>query len=342
MNRKLVTLLGLLALGLAHGQDAPSLRSLAEARDFQIGAAVDVGALFDSTEPEYATTLAGEFNLLTPENAMKWTGLRPARGQYSFSAADALVKFALDHGMRVRGHTLVWHQQMPTWLIAGNFSGDVLRAILENHIRNVVTHYRDSLEIWDVVNEAVSDSVVDGKAPMRDSLWSRGLGKGYIEWAFRQAHAANGTAKLFYNDYNAETMNPKSQTIYEMVRDFKAHKVPIDGVGMQMHIGIRTPPDLDSLRANIQRLNDLGLEVQITELDVKLDDGRPKAQQLEAQAQIYSDILKVCLETNCTAFVMWGFTDAHSWLTSSKPLIFDSDYSKKPAYKALAAVLQTR
>jgi endo-1,4-beta-xylanase len=331
-----------IALGLALASETTTLRSLAEARGLSIGAAVAADALFGPDEPEYARTLAREFNMMTAENAMKWGALRPSRAQFIFNVPDLMIKFAADHGLKVRGHNLIWHQSNPAWLIRGNFKPDEMNTIMRDHIKTVVEHFKGQLAAWDVVNEAVSDEAVDPKAKMRDTIWSK-IGPDYIAQAFRWARDADPDVKLFYNDYNAEAMNPKSQTVYELVRDLKAKGVPIDGVGLQMHVGIKNPPDIAGITANIKRLNDLGLEVQVTEMDVKLDTNQPLAQQLQAQAKVYADVLRVCLTASrCTAFVLWGFTDAYSWLASSKPLPFDGVYQPKPAYDALRRVLEER
>jgi endo-1,4-beta-xylanase len=336
---RIISSAAVIALGFALASETTTLRSLAEARGLPIGAAVAADALFGPQEPEYAKTLAREFNIITAENAMKWGALRPSREQFIFNVPDLMIKFAQDHGIAVRGHNLIWHQSNPAWLIRGNFKPDEMRTIMHDHIKTVVEHFKGQLVAWDVVNEAVSDTVSGPKAKMRDTIWSK-TGPDYIAQAFKWARESDPDVKLFYNDYNAEGLNPKSQTVYELVRDLKAKGVPIDGVGLQMHVGIKNPPDIAGITANMKRLNDLGLEVQITEMDVKLDSGQPAAQQLQAQAKVYADVLRACLTASrCTAFVLWGFTDAYSWLASSKPLPFDGVYQPKPAYDAMKRVL---
>jgi endo-1,4-beta-xylanase len=327
------------ALGFALASEGTTLRSLAEARGLPIGAAVAADALFGPQEPEYAKTLAREFNMMTAENAMKWGALRPSREQFIFNVPDLMIKFAENHGITVRGHNLIWHQSNPAWLIRGNFKPGEMSTIMHDHIKTVVEHFKGKLAAWDVVNEAVSDQTVGAKAKMRDTIWSK-TGPDYIGQAFKWARESDPDVKLFYNDYNAEGMNPKSQTVYELVRDLKSKGVPIDGVGLQMHVGIKNPPSMTGIAANMKRLNDLGLEVQVTEMDVKLDTNQPLAQQLQAQAKVYADVLRVCLAASrCTAFVLWGFTDGYSWLASSKPLLFDGVYKPKPAYDAMKRVL---
>lgn len=318
---------------------ASTLRSLAQARHFYIGTTVDVDAL--SNEPVYSATLAREFNMVTPEVSMKFSETEPQPGVYTFAKADSIVAFAQAHQMQVRGHNLVWYTDLPAWLTGGTFTRDQLITILRDHIMTEVTRYRGQVNIWDVVNEAVGD---DGG--LRDSIWLRGIGPQYIDMAFRWAHQANPQARLFYNDYGGEGLGRKSDAIYALVKGMLQRGVPIDGIGLQMHISLDRYPNPQDVLANMQRLTALGLEVQITEMDVKTqDDPRPMAAKLTAQAQLYGEMLHTCLlVTRCTAFVMWGFTDAHSWIPAATghpdyPLIFDAQYRPKPAYFALQQAL---
>ena len=318
-----------------------TLRALAEARGFYVGAAVAIPPLLNN--PKYAATLSREYNLVVPENVMKMGPLRPTRDTFDFSDADTLVAFAEANGMKVRGHNLVWYQQLPAWLTQGQFSRAELLDILHQHITTVVAHYKGRIMDWDVVNEAVGDD-----AQLRNDIWLQGIGPEYIEDAFRWAHDADPSAKLFYNDYNGEGSGRKSDAIYALVKDLKARGVPIDGVGLQMHVGVDYPPNQAAIRANIARLGALGLQVQITEMDVKIQNGiGTPAQRLAAQARVYRQMLGVCLETPvCTAFLTWGFTDQYSWIPGftghpDAPLPFDTAYAPKPAYWALRGVLSS-
>lgn len=321
------------------------LRDLADRRGVKIGAAVNPARL---SEPEYAETLAREFNQAEPENAMKFGPIHPGASTYNFGPADAVVEFALKHKMAVRGHTLVWHQQNGKWL-AELTAGQLSEAMTE-HIRTVVARYAGKVYGWDVVNEAFND---DGT--LRSTIWHDkpgiGLtGNGYIERAFRLSREADPKSLLYYNDFGAEGMNKKSDAIYAMAKDFKARGVPIDGIGLQMHFTLK-PPSIESIEANIKRLADLGLEVQITELDIRLPmapGAAPSEDDLKAQARVYGEIAAVCLKyPKCTAIQTWGFTDKYSWVPgffkgTGAALIFDAAYRPKPAYDALAAALRKR
>lgn len=321
--------------------DAPasSLRSLAQNRGIWIGAAVGVGPLRD--DPSYRDVLAREFNILTPENAMKFEPLYPNRDRYNFVDADAVVAFAKANGMQVRGHTLVWHRRISRWLTEGNFTCDELMTILREHIHAVVGHFRGQIIAWDVVNEAVADDGSQGS-----TFWLRGIGPDYIDLAFRWAHEADPQARLFYNDYGGEGLGRKSDAIYTLVQGLLQRGVPIHGVGLQMHIGLGSSPKPRDVAVSMNRLAALGLGVHITEMDVQIQNGTGTTEErLAAQARIYGDMLRVCLSAqNCKAFVLWGVTDRYSWIPQftghpDAPLIFDESYGPKPACNALMDVL---
>ncbi len=320
---------------------SPTLRSLAQQRNFFIGSTVDYEAL--QSEPLYSQTLAREFNMVTAEDSMKFDHTEPQPGVFTFGLGDTIVAFAKAHGMTVRGHNLVWYRALPNWVANGTFTRAQLINILRDHIMTEVSHYRGQIDIWDVVNEAIDD-----QGNLRDSIWLRVIGPDYIDMAFRWAHEANPQALLFYNDYGGEALNHKSDAIYALVQGLVARGVPINGVGLQMHVALNRYPRPQDLLANMRRLAALGLQVQITEMDVSIQgDPRPMQQRLQAQASIYSQALSTCLSfAYCTAFVMWGFTDAHSWIPAATghpdaPLIFDASYRPKPAYYALLGALRS-
>jgi len=252
--------LPILACAAIFSLSAQSLRSLADERGIRFGTAV---APSHFSETEYAAVLAREFNQVEPENAMKFGPIHPGPSTYNFGAPDAVVAFAQAHGMAVRGHTLVWHNQRPAWLTTGTFTPGQLFSILQDHIKMVVGHYAGKVYAWDVVNEAFES---DGS--LRKTMWSNapgiGLeGTGYLEQALQWAHTADPKALLFYNDYNTETVNKKSDAIFKMAQDFKSRGVPLDGIGMQMHISSKPQP-LDGIETNMKRFTERGLQVQIT------------------------------------------------------------------------------
>jgi endo-1,4-beta-xylanase len=312
--------------------------------------------------------------MLEPEDVLKWEVVHPERESFDFSQGDQIVDFATRHGMKVRGHTLVWHQQNPKWLMEGKYTSGELAQILEKHIKTVVGHYRGKIFAWDVVNEAFDElhvgelrstiwlnqpgiglggNEVASSAPARSELEARSSKQSYshIERCFRWTHEADPQALLFYNEAGAEVMNPKSDAIYAMVRDFRQRGVPIDGVGLQMHIE-KLRADVASISANIKRFTALGVQVHITEMDVALPvdpSGNPRPEDLQKQADIYREVATACLShRGCTAIQTWGFTDKYSWIgwhskkTQGAALPFDRDYRPKPACHALRDALATR
>ncbi|MEV4180436.1 non-reducing end alpha-L-arabinofuranosidase family hydrolase [Streptosporangium canum] len=317
--RKLLSLLsaGVIAVGVSAAISAPANAastlgaSAAERGDRYFGAAVAAGRLGDST---YVNLLNREFNSMTAENEMKWDATEPSRGSFSYTNGDRIVNHAISRGMKVRGHTLAWHSQMPGW--AQSLSGSTLRSAMLNHVTQVATHYRGKIHSWDVVNEAFADG---GSGARRDSSLQR-TGDDWIEAAFRAARAADPGAKLCYNDYNTDGVNAKSTAIYNMVRDFTSRGVPIDCVGFQSHLGNSVSGDY---QANLQRFTDLGVDVQITELDIAGSN----------QAANYATVTRACLAVSrCTGITVWGIRDSDSWRTGENPLLFDASGNKKASY----------
>ncbi|HTW58513.1 MAG TPA: endo-1,4-beta-xylanase [Terriglobales bacterium] len=321
----------------------PTLRQAADQAGILVGAAVRPSIF---SEAAYSETLAREFNMVEPENAMKWAAMRRNPDSFDFHEGDAIVAFAQAHGMKVRGHCLVWDHNNPEWLAKGQFTPAQLSHLLQEHITTVMKHYAGRVFAWDVVNEAL-----DENGQFKDSLWYNRPGIGfagknaaYVEQAFRWAHDADPQALLFYNENSGEGLNRKSDAIYAMVKKFKRRGVPIDGVGLQMHIS-RLDLDTRPIAANIKRLTALGLQVHITELDVSLPidaNGQASHDDLLRQAEVYRAVVRACLENKgCTAIQTWGFTDKYSWIgshshgTRGAALLFDRAYRPKPAYDAV-------
>jgi len=327
-----------LAAGVCSGQSQQPLRASADERGFFIGSAVNMTPFRGETI--YQDTLRREFNIMVAENAFKFDATQPARNTYNFTDTDALVDFTQANNMRMRGHTLVWHNQLPAWLTGGSFSRDEAIAILKDHISTLVGRYKGRVWAWDVVNEAIDDST----GMLRNSFWLRSIGPDYINMAFEFARASDPDARLYYNDYSIEGMSAKSNAVYNLVSGLKSQGEPIDGVGWQMHqiAGFRIQPQNQT---NAQRLADLGLDISITEMDVRLIlPDTPD--QLQQQALAYGDAINFCLtQSNCKALVMWGFTDKYSWIPGTfsgrgDALIYDTNYQPKPAYFALKNVLE--
>ncbi len=317
----------------------PSLRELAAARGLRIGAAINSATVL--TDATYADTLRREFDMAVSENAMKWGPIHPDPDTFATVDPDAQVAFAEANGMAFRGHTLAWHNQNPPWLVAGPFTREQRIEQLRSHIAAVVGRYKGRVAQWDVVNEAF-----DGLVGTRDP-WSVDIGfPEYLDIAFTAAHEADPAAKLFYNDYAIETPGPRFEYVVDLVAGMQARGVPIHGVGLQAHQGARacTEACANAALVNMVRLNEMGLEVAITELDVAIQLPVDEA-ELADQASVYRSLLQACLlAPNCHTFVLWGFTDNFSWIPSFRPgfgaaLPFDEAYQPKPAYFALAETL---
>jgi endo-1,4-beta-xylanase len=316
-----------------------SLRELAAARSLRIGVAVQARRL---TETDYSDTAAREFNIVTPENEMKFGPIHPGPEMYNFANADAIVDFATAHKMAVKGHTLVWHSQLPGWVTAGTWTRESLMAVLHDHIMAVVGRYKGRVIWWDVVNEAMNNQ----GSGLRDTIWLRVIGPDYIEMAFRWAHEADPAAKLLYNDYSAEGLSAKSNAVYAMVQELQKKGVPIDGVGLQSHFSLANPPRMEDIASNVARLGALGLSVHFSELDVRIQQPFTD-EKIAQQAEAYRSVSNVCVRAqNCLGLTLWGFTDKYSWITNQYPgygaaLIFDAMYLKKPAYRSIADAMTT-
>jgi endo-1,4-beta-xylanase len=238
------------------GTKLRGLRHLGVRHDLLIGSVVDMGAL--ATDPHYGEVLRREFSTVTAENAMKWQDVEPQRGVSDFAAADELVELARRNKQVVHGHVLVWHNQLPGWLAGGSFTPEELETILRDHVFEVAGHFRGRVRSWDVVNEPFNE---DGT--LRETIWSQALGPDHIEQALRWAHEADPNAKLYLNDYNLESLGPKSDAMYALAQDLLARGVPLHGVGFQGHLGIQYGFP-GGLTENLQRFADLGLEVAFT------------------------------------------------------------------------------
>jgi endo-1,4-beta-xylanase len=283
-----------------------SLRFLAKKRGIEIGTAVRGDVL--KRNRAYRQLIAAQFSSVTPENEMKWGFVEPSRGDYTFGAADDIVSRARDAHQKIRGHTLVWHFQLPGWV--RKLGAADLRQAMREHIRNVMGHFASDVGVWDVVNEPISDS-----GGLRPSVFARRLGPGFIEDAFRTARVGDRDAKLYLNEIGAEGINAKSNRLYEIVRDFKARGVPIDGVGFQTHVNLAGLPA--DFVANMQRFRALGVDVAITEADVALK-APPTEADLQAQAHIYAQIVRSCLAVQCASLTFWGYTDGRSWISETQ------------------------
>ncbi|GAA1773572.1 endo-1,4-beta-xylanase [Luedemannella helvata] len=332
-----------------------SLRALAARHNLYIGTAVDSAALNDPADPQYRKLVTQEFNTVTAENVMKWESLEPTRGQYNWGPADELIEFARKNKQLVRGHVLVWNNQLPAWLTEGVADGSIskteLREILKNHITTVVKHFKGKIWQWDVVNEAASDPWDSPSTIHYKGFWAQNLGEGYVADAFRWARAADPKALLFYNDYNLEAFgdrgpSDKVQFVYNMVKSLKAAGVPIDGVGSQGHLGTQYGNyDVFQVSDTLKAFTDLGLATAFTEVDVRshtanIADSNELNPRLQASAYNHGVLLQACLSNpKCLSFTLWGVSDHHSWVPTwfddppeGLATVYDENYQPKKAY----------
>jgi endo-1,4-beta-xylanase len=323
-----VSLLATAGVAAAAPPAQAQLRDAPDA-DFLIGAAVTPNLLGN---PTYANIAGTEFSSLTAENHMKWDTLQPSQGNFNFGPGDQVVAFAQQNNQHVYGHTLVWHSQTPQWV--QNLSGSALSQAMQSHITTVMQHYAGEVSRWDVVNEAVSDS----GGQLRNSFWLQGLGSGYIAQALQAARAADPDATLCLNDYSIDGINTKSTAYFNLVQQLQAQGVPIDCMSFQAHLILGQVPS--SMQQNLQRFANLGLEVWITELDIRIPE--PVSQQeLQQQAQEFAQVFQICQSVPaCAGVTTWGIHDAQSWVDSTfpefdAPLMWDDNLNPKPAYQAV-------
>nr|CAA84631.1 endo-beta-1,4-xylanase [Bacillus sp.] [Bacillus sp. (in: firmicutes)] len=301
---------------------------------FSIGAAVNSKTLESEKE-----LLKKHYNSLTAENEMKFELLQPEQGNFNFTQADKLVAFANEHNMKLRGHTLVWHNQTTGWLFQNSDGTQVNRETLlqrmEAHISTVLGRYKGQFYSWDVVNEAISD---DDSEYLRKSKWLDIIGEDFIAKAFEFAHQADPNASLFYNDYNESHPN-KRERIYRLVKSLLDKDVPIHGVGLQAHWNVHDP-SLDDIRAAIERYASLGIQLQITEMDVSMfswdnrraDLTQPTEKMLNLQEERYDQFFQLFREYKdvISNVTFWGANDSYTWLNDfpvrgrkNWPFIFD-------------------
>jgi endo-1,4-beta-xylanase len=347
-------LLLLLGVPLASAQDvAPSaLRRRADAHDLLLGSAVSLWRWDPQNwqillplheDVRYRRNLARHFNVVTSEDVLKWDHLRVDPDTYDFEAGDILLDFAERHDQKVHGHTLLWYLALPDWVSERSWTKAEQFDLAKEHIETVVGHYAGRVHTWDVVNEAMDDF----SGELRHSMWTPQGSDLIIRRAFRWARRADRKATLCYNDYNHADMEGwqkrKADAVYEMVKGWVEIGVPIHCVGFQFHVD--TEHLQTAVAENFRRYAELGLEVQITELDVRIEE--PVTQEgLDAQAAVYREVAELCLEAeNCTSLILWGFTDRYSWVTFyldgwASATIMSEDYEKKPAFWALKRALR--
>ena len=318
---------------------------------FTVGVAVSPRAL----KTDEADLILRQFNSLTPENAMKMGPIHPFEKQYNWAGGDSIAAFAKRNKMKLRGHTLCWHNQTPRWLFFDSSTNqqvtkEVLLQRLKDHITTVVTRYKGVIFAWDVVNEAISDKPDEFYRP---SLWYQICGEEFIAKAFQWAHEADPEALLFYNDYN-EINQVKRQKIIKMVKDLKAKGIPIHGFGLQGHWAINEPSK-EQLDQTLKDFSAVGLPLQITELDISVYPKEHNARERKAsdydtvftaekeskQIEVYKNSFELFkkYKKSITSVTFWNISDRSSWLDNfpvrgrkDYPLLFDAQLKPKKVY----------
>jgi endo-1,4-beta-xylanase len=323
------------------------------ANQFQVGGAIQVGQL---TAPE-GTLLGAQFNSITAEYEMKPDIMGPSEGVYNWVEADALLAFAEDNGLQLRGHALLWHRSTPDWMLTGTPAQ--VKVKLQTYITEVVTRYRGKIYAWDVVNEVVTDDGSLGDAYRRSNWWTASGGNAdYIDWAFEAARAADPNCKLHINDYGTE-FSGKLGRLLDVVRDLQARDIPVDGIGHQMHINVATAAQQIFDAVDAVDTEFMGLEQHITELDISVysDPASCFSDQTGCQsdygttipdtvftnqALLYRAIFDgLATRSSVNSVTLWGISDAATWLNeypvsrTNAPLLWDRDRNAKSALQAI-------
>ena len=343
----------LLGVGFSNAfAEEETLRSLADKNNIYIGAILNSQWFGGGLPGNYEQIHKTQFNIVVAENEMKFDATEPSEGQFKYNNGDKMVKYAQQNGMRVRGHALAWHSQVPGWVNQkyGGNKKELLR-VLKNHIEKVVGHWKGQVAEWDVVNEAISNNEPQWRT---GSVWYQGIGPEFIDSAFVWAHAVDPDAELCYNDYNLEQgVNPKAKAgfLLEQVKRWVANGIPIHCVGSQTHVEDTTTDkhfigSPDSLRSLAKELAKLNIKLKITELDIGFKSGiNVSKSDLERQGQTFRQYLDIVLEEpNADTYLIWGVSDKWSWLgglNRQKGLIYDDNLQPKPAFDSILVRLQT-
>lgn len=327
---------------------SPSLKTLAKNNGIELGNFAIRNHLDDKN---YTDILSSQFDFVLADNTPNWYfvdgGLRPSKDTYNFKQMDEIMAYARNNNMPVEAHHYVWGEEkwLPDWLKEGSYSRQELLDLMRDHIMTVGNQYQGQVAQWSVVNEAFTRD--QHLFNLRD-WWADNIGdQSYIDQAFIWARQADPNSKLILNDFNNEGINDTSNAMYEYIKGAKARGVPIDGIGMQMHLDGGHPPTKDEVISNMKRFADLGVGVYVTEFDVNMNDVKADAKDKNRiQENIYYEMMRACIESRvCHHFAYLGITDSETWynhigLKDPRPLMFDEKYRPKPAFYGTRTALE--
>jgi endo-1,4-beta-xylanase len=299
-------------------------------------------------DARYREALKTYCDVIVPMNDLKWEALRHERSRFDFSGADELVAFARANGQAVRGHALLWGEALPPWAKSMSTRAEAERE-LTAHIETVVDRYKGRIATWDVVNEVIKfDPRPD--EPYRDTIWQRLLGPEHVEIAFRTAARVDPKARLVLNDFNFEEggvgVVARRKVALDILRRLQDKKIPVHGIGLQSHLYAENSLDVDGIQRFIRDIVALGIDVEVTELDV-IDWKLPAetATRDRAAASLVSTYLDAITSVRAPkAIVTWGLTDRYSWVqdtfprkdrAKARPLPLDVDYRPKLMMRVL-------
>lgn len=311
--------------------------------DYPIGVAINMNEL--DNNPIYASIATKQFNSISPENSFKAENIHPEQQLYDWTEADRLVAYSQKENKRIHGHTLIWHNQLPQWILDFQGSSSDWELLMKDHIQTVMKHFKNKVTAWDVVNEAFNE---DGT--LRNSIWLQKIGNSYIEKAFLYASDADPSALLFYNDYNLESNPIKLNSVLSLMNNLRNRGINIDGIGVQMHINTSIP-DPSQIAGTFQKIANQDYKIHVSELDISVN---PLGEAIVANPSIFKEqaqiLGSIVLHYNQVpkqlqyGITFWGVSDKNSWIRSHYnrmdfPLLYDDNYLPKPCYCTLINTL---
>ncbi len=311
---------------------SPAPRKIADGNGMVFGLAVKAGDIYT---PETVKILKSHFNLIVPEDSMKWVNIRPKKDFWNWSDMDAMVDFAEKNKMKIKGHTFLWQDQNGPYVHSLKTREEAI-ALLTDHITTIMTRYKGRVSEYDVANEVFNE---DGT--MRDTIWRRLIGDDFLDIAFKTARAADPDAKLILCDYNTEYAGTaKGDASYELVKELKGRGVPVDGVAFQLHCMAELPLNEEAIRENVRRFHAMGVTCSFSEVDVRMKLPADEV-TIGLQNDVYERLATIArTEPGAKSLILWGLSDKGSWIPRAFPgygsaNVFDKDMKKKPAYHAL-------